>query len=161
MHQPPPVASEHITDTAEGDRPTHCSGEIEEQKARVRHPEEPGEDSRKDSQAGNETADEYRPLAVFHEKSLSSIKSPGQERQVLVVLFEKGRTPESPQAVTHTVPKGRPRDRRSDGAIEMDTSVVSEEPRKDQDGFAGNGQAGVFEHDAKEHCPISVALEEF
>jgi len=155
-----PTVSEKKTHTTDGRGPNHCSREIEEEEPRVGHLEKAGQRPGEYAEPGDEAASENGPVTVLEKKRSGVLKPPRQELEVLEVTFEKGRPSIAAQRVAETIAERRPGNRYSDRPNQSYLALVSQKTCKKQDGFAGHGQAAVFQHHAEEYHPVAVPAEE-
>lgn len=155
-----PTVSEKKTHATNRRGPNHRARKIKEEEPQVGHLEKPGKRSREHPQPGDEATGKNGPVTASQKEPLGVLKPVRHEPEALHVAIEEGVPPITTQGVTKAVAERRPGNRYPDRPYELNLALVSEEPRKQQDGFTRQGQATVFQHHAEEHHPVPVPGEE-
>ena len=103
MDHPVPIAAKEISHATNYGCPDHRATEVENEKTQIRHLEGTGEDSGEHAQAGDETRDEYRPLAVFQVIFFSAIEVPREKTQPLAILLDESLSAVASQTITQGI----------------------------------------------------------
>src|SRR5215813_10003847 len=151
------AGSEQVAQRGDYDRPEDGARNVVSEENTPRHlARSAGQQGRKDAQAGDKPRDQNRFVAVGCEVILHVLESLRSKKEKAANAKQKPAAIMMSDGEADIVAGDRAGGRNQHHQRETEYSRRAEIAGDEENGFTGHGQPGIFEHHAKEDCPITV-----
>src|SRR5690349_10277166 len=153
-------APEHLSEVDRRRHGDQHAERVEDQEARVAHPQRPGHEVARDAHAGEEAADEGRPVAVVLEAVLELREPLGVQDAASEAVLERAHAPAPAEPEGDRVAGEDGRGAGQGDPEEVDFAAVEEQPAADQRDFLRERESDAAEQEHRERRDVVEAHEE-
>ncbi len=159
-----PLSPKKVTRQRNGGCPDDGAKKVEEQEAGPRKVHRSGEGPRHDAQSRDEPRKENRQRPIPTKYPFRPLYVVSADIEALGVFLQEGSPAATTDPIPQVVPNGCSANCNHNDPLDPEVygiAVCGEKSGNQKDRFPGDGQTGIFQHNAEEHSPVAVPDKKF